>query len=78
MAEGRRDNTEILVAIGNLQTKFEECTKPAIEQTYRNEKDIIRIKAQQSLTKWIGGTVALAFIVTAVRSAYTYITKHPH
>lgn len=70
-------HTAIMVAIGKINTTIIEVLKPAVDKTYENEKDIIRIQSKVRIGQWVGGLIGSAFIVTMVRSVYAYVTKHP-
>jgi hypothetical protein len=53
---------EVMLAVNSLKVEIREAVKPAVEQTWKNEKDITTLKTKQRLTTWIGGTVVTAFL----------------
>jgi hypothetical protein len=53
---------EVMLAIKGIKVEIKEAVKPAVEQTWKNEKDITTLKTKQRLTTWIGGTVVTAFL----------------
>ncbi len=54
---------EVMLAIKGIKVEIKEAVKPAVEQTWKNEKDITTLKTKQRLTTWIGGTVVTAFLL---------------
>jgi hypothetical protein len=54
---------EVMLAVNSLKVEIREAVKPAVEQTWKNEKDITTLKTKQRLTTWIGGTVVTAFLL---------------
>ena len=53
---------EVMLAIKGIKVEIKEAVKPAVEQTWKNEKDITTLKTKQRLTTWIGSTVVAAFL----------------
>ena len=53
---------EVMLAIKGIKVEIKEAVKPAVEQTWKNEKDITTLKTKQRLTTWIGGTIVTAFL----------------
>ena len=53
---------EVMLAIKGIKVEIKEAVKPAVEQTWKNEKDITTLKTKQRLTTWIGGSVVTAFL----------------
>ena len=53
---------EVMLAIKGIKVEIKEAVKPAVEQTWKNEKDISALKTKQRLTTWIGGSVVTAFL----------------
>jgi hypothetical protein len=53
---------EVMLAIKGIKVEIKEAVKPAVEQTWKNTKDISVLKTKQRLTTWIGGTVVTAFL----------------
>lgn len=78
MATPEERHTDILVALKGINTTITEVLKPAVDKTYDNEKDIIRIQGKVKIGQWVVMILGSAFIITIVRSAYAYMTKHPH
>ena len=54
---------EVMLAVNSLKVEIREAVKPAVEQTWKNEKDITTLKTKQRLTTWIGGSVVTAFLL---------------
>ncbi len=54
---------EVMLAIKGIKVEIKEAVKPAVEQTWKNEKDITTLKTKQRLTTWIGGSVVTAFLL---------------
>jgi len=54
---------EVMLAIKGIKVEIKEAVKPAVEQTWKNTKDISVLKTKQRLTTWIGGTVVTAFLL---------------
>ncbi len=54
---------EVMLAVNSLKVEIREAVKPAVEQTWKNEKDITTLKTKQRLTTWIGGTIVTAFLL---------------
>jgi hypothetical protein len=54
---------EVMLAIKGIKVEIKEAVKPAVEQTWKNEKDITTLKTKQRLTTWIGGTIVTAFLL---------------
>ena len=54
---------EVMLAIKGIKVEIKEAVKPAVEQTWKNEKDITTLKTKQRLTTWIGSTVVAAFLL---------------
>jgi hypothetical protein len=53
---------EVMLAIKGIKVEIKEAVKPAVEQTWKNEKDISVLKTKQRLTTWIGGSIITAFL----------------
>jgi len=53
---------EVMLAIKGIKVEIKEAVKPAVEQTWKNEKDITTLKTKQRLTTWVGGSVITAFL----------------
>ena len=53
---------EVMLAIKAIKVEIKEAVKPAVEQTWKNTKDISVLKTKQRLTTWVGGTVITAFL----------------
>ena len=53
---------EIMLAINSIKVQIKETVRPAVEQTWKNEKDISALKTKQRLTTWIGGSIITAFL----------------
>jgi len=53
---------EVMLAIKGIKVEIKEAVKPAVEQTWKNTKDISVLKTKQRLTTWVGGTVITAFL----------------
>ena len=53
---------EVMLAIKGIKVEIKEAVKPAVEQTWKNEKDITTLKTKQRLTTWIGGSIVTAFL----------------
>jgi len=53
---------EVMLAIKGIKVEIKEAVKPAVEQTWKNEKDISALKTKQRLTTWIGGSIITAFL----------------
>lgn len=69
----RRDNTEILVAIGKIEEKIESCVVPAISQTWKNKEDITAIKAKQGgmlKVMWLVGLSIVGVISRVIYKAF--------
>lgn len=58
------------------ETLIKEVFKPAISQVYDNENAIIKIKAFQSTTKYIGGLISSLVMFVAIRSVWDWIKNH--
>lgn len=78
-------HTEVMVRFGEMDTKIgkinttiAEVLKPAVDQTYQTEKDMICIQGKVKFGQWVGGIIGAAFIFTVVRSVYAYMAKYPH
>ena len=54
---------EVMLAIKGIKVEIKEAVKPAVEQTWKNTKDISVLKTKQRLTTWVGGTVITAFLL---------------
>jgi len=54
---------EVMLAGKSLKVEIREAVKPAVEQTWKNTKDISVLKTKQRLTTWVGGTVITAFLL---------------
>jgi len=54
---------EVMLAIKGIKVEIKEAVKPAVEQTWKNTKDISVLKTKQRLTTWIGGSVVTAFLL---------------
>jgi CRISPR/Cas system CMR subunit Cmr6 (Cas7 group RAMP superfamily) len=54
---------EVMLAVNSLKVEIREAVKPAVEQTWKNTKDISVLKTKQRLTTWVGGTVITAFLL---------------
>ena len=54
---------EIMLAINSIKVQIKEAVRPAVDQTWKNEKDITTLKTKQRLTTWVGGTVITAFLL---------------
>ena len=54
---------EVMLAVNSLKVEIREAVKPAVEQTWKNTKDISVLKTKQRLTTWVGGTVITAFML---------------
>ena len=53
---------EIMLAINSIKVQIKETVRPAVDQTWKNEKDITTLKTKQRLTTWIGGSIITAFL----------------
>ena len=53
---------EVMLAIKGIKVEIKEAVKPAVEQTWKNTKDISVLKTKQRLTTWVGGSVVTAFL----------------
>jgi len=53
---------EVMLAVNSLKVEIREAVKPAVEQTWKNTKDISVLKTKQRLTTWIGGSIITAFL----------------
>jgi CRISPR/Cas system CMR subunit Cmr6 (Cas7 group RAMP superfamily) len=54
---------EVMLAVNSLKVEIREAVKPAVEQTWKNTKDISVLKTKQRLTTWVGGSVVTAFLL---------------
>ena len=54
---------EVMLAIKGIKVEIKEAVKPAVEQTWKNTKDISVLKTKQRLTTWVGGSVVTAFLL---------------
>ena len=54
---------EVMLAIKGIKVEIKEAVKPAVEQTWKNTKDISVLKTKQRLTTWVGGSVITAFLL---------------
>lgn len=53
----RRNDVKILVKLGKIEQKIEDCIVPGIEQVWKNKTDINTLKTKQKLTQFIGAGV---------------------
>ena len=68
-------HVQIMTQLQDLNTKFDQLIKPAIDQTYDNKDDIIRIKSFQSVIKYVGTLVSGLVMFITIRSIWS-IFKH--
>ena len=54
---------EVMLAIKGIKVEIKEAVKPAVEQTWKNNKEISVFKTKQRFTTWVGGTVITAFLL---------------
>lgn len=67
---------EVMTAIEGINTTIKKVLEPAVTQTYKNEKEIIKIQSFQSTVKWVGTIFGSAVIFTSVRGIWNYIKHH--
>lgn len=65
---GDKKHTEIMVAIGNIDTTIKKVITPAVDQVWETKNDITKLKVKQSLVTWVGSAVGLGFIYTIIRT----------
>lgn len=64
---------EIMVALGKIDTKFEDTVMPAVSQTYKNKDHIKSLQIRQG----IGGSIMLLFVYTTVKGLISHFIKQP-
>lgn len=67
---------EVMTQLQDLNTKFAEVIKPAVDQVYKNKDDIIKIKSFQSVTKYLGGLISSVVMFITLRSLWDWIKHH--
>ena len=65
-----------MTAIKGINTTIKKVLEPAVEQTYENERAIIKMQSFHSVVKWVGCIFGSAIIFTTVRGVWNYIKHH--
>lgn len=76
MATDEEKHLEVMTAIKGINTTIKKVLEPAVEQTYKNEKEIIKIKSFQSVTKYLGGLMTTIVMFITLRSIWDWIKHH--